>query len=257
MHLRHDDRQPERGDVALDRRTPQPGGVVVAQAVQQVQHRRSAARPTPVMPICVGVCCGSNTVIDVLRPRTSEKKSQRRWAIGVPCRRKRRQAWTLQARPVRTDQPSHPAGACPQFVGGSFRDPRTAYCHRQAPGWALRVIVEGVGQVGPKFAVRDNAVNVHASKLEEAESAMNAQAAGFLRAIEPLPQEWRGSSFSSWEQLTSAWSAAVKDLNAALGSIKGNVRNAGGLYDAYEAQLTESLSSTGGAADWDGAKFRS
>lgn len=114
----------------------------------------------------------------------------------------------------------------------------------------------GVVGVGPKFAVHDNAVNVHASNLEQSESAMNAQGAAFLRAIEPLPQDWKGSSFSSWEQLTAAWSSAMKDLNGALGSIKGNVKNAGGLYDSYEVQLTESLSNADGAADWDGAKFR-
>ncbi|MET3805726.1 WXG100 family type VII secretion target [Nakamurella sp. UYEF19] len=110
--------------------------------------------------------------------------------------------------------------------------------------------------MGPKFAVRDNAVNVHASNLEGAESSMNAQAASFLQAIESLPQDWKGSSFSSWESLTAAWSAAMKDLNAALASIKGNVKNAGGLYDTYEAQMTESLTSANGSADWDGTKFK-
>ena len=114
----------------------------------------------------------------------------------------------------------------------------------------------GVVGVGPKFAVHDNAVNVHASNLEQSESSMNAQAAAFLQAIEPLPQDWKGSSFSSWEQLTAAWTAAMKDLNSALASIKGNVKNAGGLYDTYEAQMTEALTSANGSADWDGTKFR-
>ena len=85
---------------------------------------------------------------------------------------------------------------------------------------------------------------------------MNSQAAAFLQAIEPLPQDWKGASYSSWDQLTAAWSAAMKDLNGALTSIKGNVKNAGGLYDSYESQLTESLSSAMGSADWDGAKFK-
>ena len=110
--------------------------------------------------------------------------------------------------------------------------------------------------MGPKFAVRDNAVNVHASNLEQSESSMNAQAAAFLQASEPLPQDWKGSSFSSWDSLTTAWSAAMTDLNAALASIKGNVRSAGGLYDTYEAQMTESLTSANGSSDWDSTKFR-
>ncbi len=89
-------------------------------------------------------------------------------------------------------------------------------------GVSIRVGVVGVGS---KFAVHEDAVNVHASNLEVSESAMNAQAAGFLLAVEPLPQDWKGSSFSSWELLTAAWTAAMKDLNGALASIKGNVRN--------------------------------
>lgn len=110
--------------------------------------------------------------------------------------------------------------------------------------------------MGPKFAVRDDAVNQHASNLEQSESSMNAQAAAFLQAVEPLQQDWKGSSYASWEALTVAWSAAMGELNAALASIKGNVKNAGGLYDAYEAQLTESLTSANGSADWDATKFR-
>ena len=85
---------------------------------------------------------------------------------------------------------------------------------------------------------------------------MNAQANAFLQAIEPLPQDWKGTSYSSWDQLTAAWTAAMKDLNSALASIKGNVKNAGGLYDSYESQLTESLSAAMGSADWDSAKFK-
>jgi WXG100 family type VII secretion target len=110
--------------------------------------------------------------------------------------------------------------------------------------------------MGPKFAVHDNAVNVHASNLEQSESAMNAQAGAFLQAIEALPQDWKGSSYNSWESLTASWSAAMKDLNAALASIKSNVKNAGALYDTHEAQMAESLASADGSADWVGTKFR-
>ncbi|WP_157695420.1 WXG100 family type VII secretion target [Nakamurella panacisegetis] len=110
--------------------------------------------------------------------------------------------------------------------------------------------------MGPKFAVHNDAVNVHASKLEQSEAALNAQANAFIQAIEPLPQDWKGSSYGSWEALTAAWSAAMKDLNSAMGSIKSNVKNAGGLYDSYEAQMTQALSSVMGSADWDSTKFR-
>jgi WXG100 family type VII secretion target len=110
--------------------------------------------------------------------------------------------------------------------------------------------------MGPKFAVHDNAVNVHAANLEQSEQSMNSQAAAFLQAIEPLPQDWKGTSFASWEALTAAWTKAMKDLNGALASIKGNVKNAGGLYDRYEAQMTDSLAAASGSADWDGAKFK-
>ena len=44
MHLRHHDGQPQRRDIPLDRRPPQPDGVVVAQSVQQIEHRRLAGR---------------------------------------------------------------------------------------------------------------------------------------------------------------------------------------------------------------------
>ncbi|GGL96250.1 WXG100 family type VII secretion target [Nakamurella endophytica] len=111
--------------------------------------------------------------------------------------------------------------------------------------------------MGPKFAVRDDAVNRHATHLETAEASMNAQAAAFLAAVEPLPAEWRGSSYASWSRLTEAWNAAVADLNRALGAIRSCVRDAGGLYDRYESQQTAALAAVHGASDWDGARFRS
>lgn len=109
--------------------------------------------------------------------------------------------------------------------------------------------------MGPKFAVREDSVNRHASNLETAEASMNAQAGAFLSAIEPLPADWKGSSYSSWDQLTQAWNAAMKDLNSALVSIKSNVRNAGGLYDTYESQQTEALAGVNGVSNWDGTRF--
>ena len=76
-----------------------------------------------------------------------------------------------------------------------------------------------------------------------------------LVAIEPLPADWQGTSYSSWDALTTAWNEAMHDLNSALTSIKGNVKNAGGLYNTYESQQTEALSSAQGSASWDSAKF--
>jgi WXG100 family type VII secretion target len=109
--------------------------------------------------------------------------------------------------------------------------------------------------MGPKFAVRDDSVNKHASNLDTSESAMNAQAQSFLSAIQNLPSDWKGASFTSWTALTQAWNDAMKDLNSALASIKGNVKNAGSLYDTYESQQTEALSSVQAGASWDAAKF--
>jgi WXG100 family type VII secretion target len=109
--------------------------------------------------------------------------------------------------------------------------------------------------MGPKFAVRDDSVNKHASNLETSEAAMNAHAQAFLSAIQDLPADWKGASYTSWASLTQAWNDAIRDLNQALQSIKGNVKNAGSLYDSYESQQTEALSSVQAGASWDGAKF--
>ena len=110
--------------------------------------------------------------------------------------------------------------------------------------------------MGPKFAVRDDAVNKHASNLDTSEALMNAQAQQFLTAIEPLPADWKGTSYTSWDQLTNAWNEAIKNLNGALGSIKGNVGNAGQLYNTYEQHQTEALTGAYGSASWDSAKFK-
>lgn len=107
-----------------------------------------------------------------------------------------------------------------------------------------------------KFAIRDDSVNKHASNLDTSVGSLNAQAASFQSAIEPLPQVWQGTAFGSWDELTKAWSAAMKDLNGALTSIRGRVGNAGQLYDRYHTQQAESIRSTLGTANWDGTKFR-
>lgn len=111
-------------------------------------------------------------------------------------------------------------------------------------------------EVGPKFAVREDSVNKHASNLDTSVSSLNSQASSFTSAIEPLQGQWQGTAFGSWSELTSAWDQAMADLNKALAGIKGRVGNAGGLYDTYHSQQTEQLTSTLGSANWDGTKFR-
>ncbi len=110
--------------------------------------------------------------------------------------------------------------------------------------------------MGPKFAVREDSVNKHASNLDTSVAGLNAQASAFTSSIEPLQGQWQGTAFGSWQQLTTAWNDAMADLNKALADIKGRVGNAGGLYDTYHQQQTEQLTSTLGSANWDGTKFR-
>jgi len=45
-------------------------------------------------------------------------------------------------------------------------------------------------------------------------------------------------------------------LNSALSDVKSRVGNAGALYDRYEQEQTQQLSSTMASAAWDSTKFR-
>ena len=110
--------------------------------------------------------------------------------------------------------------------------------------------------MGTKFSITDNSVNQHSSNLDTSVAAFNSQARAFLNAIQPLPSVWKGSAYSSWDQLTQKWNQAISDLNKALDDIKGRVGNAGQLYDTYHAEQTGQLQSTMGQANWDGTKFR-
>ena len=112
-------------------------------------------------------------------------------------------------------------------------------------------------EVGPKFAIHDDSVNKHASNLDISVSALNAQASAFTQAIEPLEGQWQGTAFGSWSDLTKAWHDAMKDLNAALSSIRGRVGDAGHLYDQFHSQQAQHLRSTMASANWDGTKFHS
>lgn len=107
-----------------------------------------------------------------------------------------------------------------------------------------------------KFSITDDSVNKHASNLDTSVSSLNAQAAAFENAIGPLRDQWQGTAFGSWDDLTKAWDSAMKDLNTALGSIRGRVGNAGQLYDTYHQQMAESIQTARGSANWDGTKFR-
>jgi len=115
---------------------------------------------------------------------------------------------------------------------------------------------EGVLIMGPKFAVRENAVVKHSSNLETSEQSMNAQAKRFIQAIEPLQGVWQGTSYGSWGQLTEAWNTAMSGLNKALTDIKGRVGNAGGLYNQYEAEQDADLKKAHGSSNWDGTAVR-
>ena len=107
-----------------------------------------------------------------------------------------------------------------------------------------------------KFSITDDSVNRHASNLDTSVSSLNAQAAAFETAIGPLRDQWQGTAFGSWDDLTKAWDDSMKDLNGALNSIRGRVGNAGQLYDSFHEQQTEAIQAAAGAANWDGTKFR-
>jgi WXG100 family type VII secretion target len=107
-----------------------------------------------------------------------------------------------------------------------------------------------------KFSIRDDSVNKHASNLDTSVSALNAQAGSFETAIAPLRDQWQGTAFGSWDELTKAWHASMKDLNGALDSIRGRIGSAGSLYDSYHQHQAEAIRAAAGAANWDGTKFR-
>lgn len=113
----------------------------------------------------------------------------------------------------------------------------------------------GVG-LSTKFTVANNAVNQHAANLDSAVAMLNGQAANFLNAIESLPAVWKGTSYSSWDQLTTQWHESMTQLNSALTDIKTRVGDAGSLYDRYEAQQADQLHSTMAGQAWDATKFR-
>lgn len=110
--------------------------------------------------------------------------------------------------------------------------------------------------MGTKFSVANNAVNQHSSNLDTAVASLNGQASAFLSAIEGLPGVWKGTSYGSWDRLTQAWNAAMKDLNSSLTDIQGRVGSAGALYDRYEGEQTSSLDAVVASASWDSTKFR-
>lgn len=101
---------------------------------------------------------------------------------------------------------------------------------------------------GPKFSITDDAVTKHSSNLDTSEQDLNARASSFISAVAPLEGVWQGTSYGSWSELTTAWNSAMKDLNAALSSIKGGVGNAGQLYQQYEEEQTSNLAKVAATA---------
>jgi WXG100 family type VII secretion target len=121
---------------------------------------------------------------------------------------------------------------------------------------SVRRLSQGGIIVGTKFSVENNAVNAHASNLDTSIAGLNAQAAGFLAAIEGLPGVWQGASFRSWSALTTSWHEAMAQLNSALDDVRSRVGSAGQLYDTHEAEQGSNMETVLSSASWDGTKFR-
>ena len=110
--------------------------------------------------------------------------------------------------------------------------------------------------MGSKFSITDDAVNRHGSSLDSSVAAMNANLNQFISSLAALPGVWKGSAFTSFEQVQTRWQTASKDLNSALTDIRGRVGGSGRIYDAGHAQQTSDLDSLNASANWDAGKFR-
>jgi ESAT-6 family protein len=107
-----------------------------------------------------------------------------------------------------------------------------------------------------KFSITGGAVNKHAGNLDSSVAGMNASLTQFINALEGLPGVWQGTAYKSFDGLQKRWQGASKELNAALGSIRQRVGDAGKLYDTYHAEQAATISRANSSANWDGTKFR-
>jgi WXG100 family type VII secretion target len=109
--------------------------------------------------------------------------------------------------------------------------------------------------MGTKFSIIGDAVNRHAGNLDGSVADLNAGLQQFINALAGLPGVWRGAAFQSFAQLQQRWEQASRDLNLALGDIRGRVGEAGALYDQYHADQQATIGRAAGAAAWDAARF--
>jgi WXG100 family type VII secretion target len=109
--------------------------------------------------------------------------------------------------------------------------------------------------MGTKFSIMGDAVNRHAGNLDGSVADLNANLQQFINALAGLPGVWRGAAFQSFDQLQQRWEQASRDLNLALGEIRGRVGEAGTLYDQYHADQQATIGRAAGAAAWDAARF--
>jgi WXG100 family type VII secretion target len=109
--------------------------------------------------------------------------------------------------------------------------------------------------MGSKFSITGDAVNRHAGNLDASVADLNANLQQFINALAGLPGVWRGAAFQSFDQLQQRWEQASRDLNGALGAIRGRVGDAGGLYDRYHADQQATVSRAAAGANWDAARF--
>ena len=109
--------------------------------------------------------------------------------------------------------------------------------------------------MGTRFSITGDAVNRHAVNLDTTVADLNANLQQFINALAGLPGVWHGAAFLSFDQLRQRWEQASRDLNGALGTIRGRVGNAGALYDRYHAEQQAAISRTAASADWDTARF--
>lgn len=110
--------------------------------------------------------------------------------------------------------------------------------------------------MGSKFSITGDAVNKHSSNLDTSVGQLNGNLQQFISALEGLPKVWQGAAFGSFNALQQRWEACSRDLNSALGDIRGRVGNSGQIYDAGHAEQQQNIASTNAGAAWDAAKFR-
>ena len=110
--------------------------------------------------------------------------------------------------------------------------------------------------MGAKYSITDNAVGQHATNLDTSIASLNANLTQFINAVSSLPGAWKGSAYTSFEQLKTQWENSSRDLNKALSDIRQRVGGSAQVYDTEHSQQTADLNKINTSANWDAAKFR-